>query len=59
MFKTRTWILQTIRENYRSKWEYDFGSRSVNLTYLHQFGNKKLKGVHIKTGADAERKRVQ
>lgn len=59
IFQTSTWITEIERENFRSRWDYDSGIRSVNLTYRHQFGNKKLKEVNIKTGAEDERKRVQ
>jgi hypothetical protein len=58
-FSTSTWILETERENYRSRWNYDLGARAVNLTYRHEFGNKKLDGVKIKTGSQEERQRVQ
>jgi hypothetical protein len=58
-FSTSTWILETERENYRSRWNYDSGTRAINLTFRQQFGNRRLKGVNIKTGAEDERKRVQ
>ena len=37
---------------------YDLNMRSVNLTYSHRFGNKKLKAVSIKSGSEEERKRI-
>ncbi len=38
--------------------KYDWGLQSINLTYTRSFGNKKLKSVRIKSGAEDERKRV-
>ncbi len=58
-FSTSTWILKTERENYRSFWNYDSGTRALTLTYRRDFGNNKLDGVKIKSGSEEERKRVQ
>lgn len=44
--------------NIQSTMFYDWGSRSVNLTYSRKFGNKKLNKVEIKSGSEAEQQRV-
>ena len=59
IFSTSTWIVETERDNYRSRWNYDSGTRSVTLTLRHEFGNKKLDSVKIKLGSQEERQRVQ
>ena len=41
-----------------SKWHYDMNIRSINLSYTRSFGNKKLKAINIRSGSEAERKRV-
>lgn len=38
---------------------YNWGARSINLTFSHNFGNKGLKAVNIKSRSEAERNRVQ
>ena len=60
LFNTSIWKLETdVEENLRSFMRYDWGTRSINLTYSHSFGNKKLKAVNIQSGSETERKRVQ
>lgn len=61
LFNTSVWHLKTnvAEANSRSTMIYDWGTRSVNLTYSINFGNSKLKAVSIKSRSEAERKRVQ
>ena len=60
LLNTSIWKLETdVEDNLRSFMFYDWGIRSINLTYSHSFGNKKLKTVNIQSGSETERKRVQ
>jgi outer membrane receptor for ferrienterochelin and colicin len=61
MFNTLRWRIRTeVSEvNVRSYMRYDWGTRSLNLTYTHNFGNRKLNAVDLRSGSEAERKRVQ
>lgn len=45
--------------NTRSYTRYDWGTRSINLTYTYTFGNTRLKSVDVRSGSQAERERVQ
>jgi outer membrane receptor for ferrienterochelin and colicin len=60
MFNGSVWKIETrVPEfNLTSHFNYDFSTRSINLTYTKNFGNKKLKSVDIDSGSEAERKRV-
>lgn len=61
MLNGSTWRIKTnLPEfNTRSYSRYDWGTRSINLTYTYTFGNTRLKSVDVKSGSEAERKRVQ
>lgn len=61
LLNTSIWRLETdmTEVNSRSFMKYDWGTRSINLTYTHTFGNKKLKAVNIDSNSETERKRVQ
>lgn len=61
MLNGSIWRIKTNlpESNTRSYTRYDWGTRSLNLTYTHTFGNKKLKSVDVKSGSEAERERVQ
>jgi len=48
----------TSENNIRSDFIYDFGLRSVTLSYTKTFGNKKLKEVEFKSATEEEKKRV-
>ncbi len=45
--------------NIQSYMFYNWGARSINITYTKTFGNKKLNEVKIKSGSETERNRVQ
>ena len=59
VFNTNTWILETEREIFRSRWDYDSGTRSITLSFRREFGDKKLDGMKISSGSKDEQQRVQ
>jgi hypothetical protein len=60
IFNTSVWKIETKVPEYNltSRFNSNFNTRSLNLTYTKNFGNKKLKSVDIGSGSEAERKRV-
>jgi len=60
LFQDFNWTASTYIPQYEvsNKFTYDINMRSVTLAYSHTFGNKKLKGVSIKSGSEEERKRI-
>lgn len=58
LFATYVWRFNSEITNSKVHEVYEMRIRSVNLTFSLPFGNKKLKSVEIKSGADEEKSRV-
>jgi hypothetical protein len=61
IFYTNIWQLSSTIPEYHvtSLFEGDIHMQSVRLNYTRNFGNKKLRGVNIKSGSEELQKRVQ
>ncbi len=57
---TREWYLKTNipANNINTNVTYDWHAQYVRLVYTKSFGNNKLKSVHLKSGSEEERGRV-
>lgn len=61
MLNAMQWKIETDlpEANIRSYTRYDWGTRSISITYSHGFGNTRMKAVEMKSGSESERSRVQ
>jgi len=61
LFNTTRWRISTRPRNmeFGSDWSYDWGGRSITLSFSFQFGNRSLSAAEIKPRSGAERSRVQ
>tara|TARA_R110002167_G_scaffold134051_6_gene319381 strand:- start:311 stop:1078 length:768 start_codon:yes stop_codon:yes gene_type:complete len=60
ILNTSVWKIEANVPEYNltSRVNYNFNTRSINLSYTRNFGIKKLKSVNIDSGSEVERKRV-
>jgi hypothetical protein len=61
IFNGSKWNLTTRSDelDFISRWSYDWGGRSIILSYSHSFGNKNLKEVKINSRSIEEQGRVR
>ena len=57
---TNRWVLDadSSENQFSSSFHYDFFNRYIRLTYSFTIGNRMLKAVTVKRGAEEERGRV-
>lgn len=60
LFNTTRWRITTSSDNldYGSRWSYDWGGRSITMSFSFPFGNNSLSDREIKPRSEAERSRV-